>query len=159
MKTKTCSFCQQEVEKLYYANPKTCYGYQCRMMYHKQRGTKIDKKDKPDIDTDESEKVAKSTVPRAKSKRIKPVSDKQAERLKEYRIIRDKFIQDNPTCMYPECSKQATDLHHAKGRVGNLLTDIKWFKSLCREHHIFIEENPTLAKEMGLSFSRLSDQC
>ena len=86
-------------------------------------------------------------------KRISPISDKQAKRLAEYRKVRDKFMKENPICEV--CGNLATDLHHAAGRVGDLLTDIRYFKALCRHHHQFIELHPLEAKRMGLSVNRL----
>lgn len=38
MKTKQCSFCNKEVPKLWYANPKCCADYKCRAEYAKVKG-------------------------------------------------------------------------------------------------------------------------
>lgn len=86
---------------------------------------------------------------------IRRVSNKQAKRLREYNKIRDKFMEENPVCMFPDCEREATDLHHSRGRIGDNLLDPSTFKSLCREHHHYIEVNPDVAKELGLSQSRL----
>jgi len=53
------------------------------------------------------------------------------------------------------CTHLSTDLHHIKGRVGDLLTDENNFLAVCRSCHTFIEENPKFAKEKGFSKSRL----
>lgn len=98
------------------------------------------------------ESVLKPTT----SKRIKQISDKKLEELKEYRIVRDRYFKNNPVCEFPNCSSREITLHHAKGRIGSLLTDDRYFKSLCMYHHRVIEENPTEAKRLGLSFDRLS---
>lgn len=87
---------------------------------------------------------------------MRKVSLKQAKRLREYNKLRDKFLQDNPICMFPECQSEQVQLHHAKGRVGDNLTDVSTFRSLCDYHHRFVELNPDVAKEWGLSLSRLS---
>lgn len=60
----------------------------------------------------------------SKKKRIAPVSDKQAKILKEYRKVRDEFMKDK-CCEFEGCGKVATDLHHAKGRIGDNLIDVK----------------------------------
>lgn len=86
---------------------------------------------------------------------MKNRSDKRAKQEREYRKLRDKFLQDNPVCMFPECQSEHVTLHHARGRIGNLLTDVSNFRSLCPEHHQFVELNPDVAKEWGLSLSRL----
>lgn len=87
--------------------------------------------------------------------RIKSVSDKKLVELKQYRLLRDEYLATHKICEHPECSNPSEDLHHAKGRVGILLTDTRYFKALCRKCHRWVEENPTDAKSMGLSFSRL----
>jgi hypothetical protein len=86
---------------------------------------------------------------------IKPISDKKAIELKEYRIVRDAYLKANPVCLYPNCANRDVQLHHAKGRVGSLLGDVKYFRSLCDTHHKFCELNPDKAKELGLSINRL----
>lgn len=90
---------------------------------------------------------------------IAPVSEKQAERLAEYRVVRDEYLRDHPVCEFPDCKSEDVTLHHSKGRCGNLLTDMKWFKALCDKHHREVEESPLKSKEMGLSFNRLDNPC
>lgn len=90
-----------------------------------------------------------------KRKRIAPVSEKQARRLKEYRKLRDAYLKANNTCEFPGCTSTEVTLHHGAGRVGDLLTDTNYFVALCFKHHRFVEENPTEAKGMGLSYNRL----
>lgn len=87
--------------------------------------------------------------------RIKPVSDKQAERLKEYRKVRDEYMATYLVCEFPECQNKSQDLHHGAGRIGDLLTNTKYFVALCRMHHQWAECNPEEAKKLGISFSRL----
>jgi len=101
-------------------------------------------------------KVRESVLKPTTSKRIKPISDKKLEELKEYRIVRDRYFKNNPVCEFPNCSSREITLHHAKGRIGSLLTDDRYFKSLCIYHHTYCEEHPTEAKRLGLSFDRLS---
>ena len=78
-----------------------------------------------------------------------------AARLKEYRKVRDGYLKANPVCEYPGCTSTEVTLHHGAGRVGDLLTNPDYFVSLCFRHHREVEENPTAAKEMGLSYTRL----
>lgn len=89
-------------------------------------------------------------------KPIPKVSAKQLENLKKYRKIRDEFMA-NKTCeaKLNGCTGKATDLHHAKGKIGDLLTDKRYFKALCRNCHSYIEVHPDFAKENGFSFNRL----
>src|SRR5690606_24927367 len=93
-----------------------------------------------------------------KPKPILKVSDKQMGRLAKYRKVRDEFMKQHPTCQakLPGCTIKATDTHHAKGKIGDLLTDKRYFKALCRNCHRTVEESPEMAKEKGLSLNRLT---
>jgi hypothetical protein len=140
MKLKECSECK-EMTYLWKANPKLCK--KCWLKISPSKPLK-----------------SKSGTPTSKTTkspayRIKSVSDKKLVELKEYRVLRDEYLATNKVCEHPECSNPSEDLHHAKGRVGSLLTDTRYFKALCRKCHRWVEENPTDSKSMGLSFSRL----
>ena len=89
-------------------------------------------------------------------KRIKPFSDKHLEKLAEYKRRRNIFLIDNPICVanVEGCTKEATQIHHALGRIGDLLTDVKHFKAVCHNCHVIIENEPMRAKELGLSGTR-----
>ncbi len=87
---------------------------------------------------------------------IKRRSDKRAKQERLYNKLRDKFLEDNPVCMFPKCESEQVELHHARGRCGDLLTDVSTFRSLCHHHHVYCEMNPDVAKEWGLSESRLN---
>lgn len=117
---------------------------------------KIANPDKYIIKKKPSESIKKSSggLP-VKKKRIAPVSAKRAEELKIYRIERDKFLKENSTCMFPGCTSKDVECHHAAGKVGNLLYDSRYFRALCRKHHIFVETHPIEAKKLNLSLSRL----
>lgn len=65
-----------------------------------------------------------------------------------YYAIRDPFMEANPVCQI--CRREAsTDLHHRKGRRGNLLFDTKWFMALCRTCHDYVHNNVANSKRMG----------
>lgn len=89
-------------------------------------------------------------------KRIKPFSDKHLEKLAEYKRRRNVFMADNPICMakLEGCTREATECHHSLGRLGDLLTDVKYFKAVCHNCHVIIENEPLRAKELGLSGTR-----
>lgn len=86
---------------------------------------------------------------------MRKVSLKQAKRLREYNKLRDEFLKDK-TCQFPGCESDQVTLHHAAGRIGDNLTDVSKFRALCWEHHNYCEINPDIAKEWGLSESRLT---
>lgn len=79
-------------------------------------------------------------------------------RAKEERLyikLSKKFLEDNPVCQFPHCNSFDVTVHHAKGRKGKLLIDIRYFKSLCWIHHFYMEVHPAEAKEYGFSLNRL----
>lgn len=135
-KTKTCSFCGKDVPRLWYSNPPTCAAYQCKQKRNEGKGSN------------------KNAVPKRNQSKIKPISDKQSKRLQEYRKVRDEYMKSKPICEWCNTSP-ATDLHHAAGKIGSLLTDTRYFKALCRGCHTEVELNPRWAKENGLSVNRL----
>lgn len=84
---------------------------------------------------------------------IKKVSDKRAIQNKEYLRLRKQFLKENPNCaVYPYL--KATDVHHKKGRIGNLLTDTRYFLAVSRQAHTQIELNPNWARENGYILNR-----
>lgn len=92
-----------------------------------------------------------------KPKPIPKISEKQIERLAKYRKVRDQFMKEHPNCQarLQGCTIKATDTHHSRGKIGDLLTDKRYFKALCRSCHNFLEVHPDIAKEKGFSHSRL----
>lgn len=90
--------------------------------------------------------------------RLNPISKKQGKRLREYGKERRKFLEENPVCQaqLKTCTGQSTQVHHKKGRIGKNMLDKKTWLACCQWCHDVIELNPELAKELGLSESRLS---
>lgn len=87
---------------------------------------------------------------------IASIGMKRQEALKEYRKRRDAYFKEYPVCEFPDCTSTDITLHHMRGRIGILLIDIQYFKSLCGKHHRFVEENPETAQKLGLSMKRLN---
>ena len=85
---------------------------------------------------------------------LKKISIKQSKRLREYREVRKQYLLYNQYCF---CGAMATDIHHKRGRIGNLLIDSNYFLSVCRGCHKKIEENPKWAKENGYSLNRYGE--
>ncbi|TDO21904.1 hypothetical protein [Pedobacter duraquae] len=100
--------------------------------------------------------VVNAAVSPTKRKAIAPVSKKKLKELQIYRKNRDEYFKQNPVCEFPGCTCRDITLHHMRGRIGALLTDVMNFKSLCLEHHEFVELNPEEAKRLDLSRERLS---
>ena len=76
---------------------------------------------------------------------------------KSYSLIRKAFLIKHTKCQagLPGCSISSTEVHHKKGRIGSLLIDTNFFLAVCRNCHDYIENNPSEAKDLGLSESRL----
>lgn len=57
-------------------------------------------------------------------------------------------MKDHPVCEV--CGLEpSVDLHHKKGRSGDLLFDTKFFMAVSRKCHDRIHQNPKWAKESG----------
>lgn len=49
-----------------------------------------------------------------------------------------------------EQSHACEDVHHARGRLGPLLLDQRFWKPVCRKAHNFLGNNPNMARALGL---------
>lgn len=133
-KLKKCSGCGKD-SYLWKSNPPLCKS--CAMR----------KNDSADNRTVQKKKK----VP----KRIAPVSEKQKERLSEYRKVRDKYLRENPKCARCGTTNNLS-LHHLAGREGKLLTDVDNFMTLCIPCHSWATEFTRDAIEQGFARSRLN---
>lgn len=138
-KLKTCSGCGKD-SYLWKSNPPLC---KTCAMRSKARNDDSDKK--------VSVPQKKKKVP----KRIAPVSEKQKERLAEYRKVRDKYLKENPTCARCGTTNNLS-LHHLAGREGNLLTDVDNFMTLCIPCHSWVTDFTRDAIGQGFARSRLN---
>lgn len=94
--------------------------------------------------------------PEKKVYKIAKRSEKRARQEKEYTKLAKDFLKNHPVCEYPACNQPSTTIHHMAGRISLLLCDVRYFKALCLDCHVFCENNPEKAKELGLSKSRLN---
>lgn len=88
---------------------------------------------------------------------IKPRSDKRKLEEAQYQINRKEHLLDNPNCkvcMDLGIIKEATEIHHVRGRRGIWIYIKEFFLSVCREHHEWIEANGKEAKKLGYSITR-----
>ncbi len=81
-------------------------------------------------------------------KSFKPISDKMAQELANYRIVRDKYMEEHEVCEYGTCTALANDLHHKGGR-GKNLSNVDLFMAVCRNHHTHIHLNPKESRSIG----------
>lgn len=91
------------------------------------------------------------------TKEIKKVSTRQQKLNAAYSIQAVIYKKNNPICKARiKCSGAlTTDVHHRKGRGEYLLDESSWLP-VCRECHVWINENNKQAMALGLSESRLS---
>lgn len=96
-----------------------------------------------------------------KTKKVKfpkIVSTKRKVEQKQYSIERYIFLTENEICQAGikyVCTGASTDVHHMKGREGDLYLDKDNWLAVCRSCHQYIELHPKEAKERGFSKSRL----
>ena len=86
---------------------------------------------------------------------MRKVSKKLEQQQKEYSKLRKTWLTNHPMCQAKihNCLLSSTDVHHKKGRDKYHLDTTTWL-SVCRNCHMWIETNPTDAKELGFSESR-----
>lgn len=106
-------------------------------------------------------KVSKPREPR----RLRQKSSRQRRREARYMPIRNAFIRQHPHCQV--CVKMSTlldphhysimpsvDVHHKKGKIGELFFDTRFFMAVCRGHHEAIGREPAWAKKHGFIVDR-----
>ena len=84
---------------------------------------------------------------------MKQYSTKRKKQVRQYNNLALEYLTKNPLC--EKCGMVASTIHHKKGRMGELLTDVKYFMSACMDCHNWIEDHPREAKEKGYSLKRL----
>ena len=89
-------------------------------------------------------------------KPISKVSDKRKIENAKYSVLRIEFLGKPENKICPITGWPTTDIHHKKGRIGDLFLDTKYWVALSREGHQHVEDNPEWAKENGYSLDRLS---
>jgi hypothetical protein len=91
---------------------------------------------------------------------IKKVSKKREQvNRKEYAPKAKAFLKEHPKCQAATaiCTGASQCVHHKKGKHSHEdLLDEKFWLAVCFSCHRAIEDNPSWAKEMGFSVSRLS---
>lgn len=101
-------------------------------------------------------KICGTPPEKKKPKPIAKFSKKRAKENTEYSKVRLAYLKIFPVCEVWNCGNKSTQIHHRKGRIGSLLTDINHFLGVCDPCHLYLENNPIWAKEQGYSESRLT---
>ena len=100
----------------------------------------------------------KQNVKDYKKSRIAPRSKKSQAQENIYSQLRKAFLNKEENKVCPITKDPTTDVHHKKGKIGDLLIDTRYWVALSREGHAFVEQNPIWAKENGYSLSRLEKE-
>lgn len=95
-------------------------------------------------------------------KRVSPISERQRARLERYRVIAREWLGrfENHWCavciraftlgeITLEEIQPSIEVHHRRGRAGNLLFDIRFFTGVCRCCHNLINDDRGWAKKEG----------
>ena len=95
------------------------------------------------------QEIRSSKKPTSKrQKRIRRVSVKKAADLKEYANMRAIYLANCDTCDVCH-SERPTEVHHKRGRVGDLLTDRRHWLAVGQKCHRWIHENIEEARTLG----------
>lgn len=90
-----------------------------------------------------------------KYKRIRPRTVKRAAQERKYLIRVKVFLMLNKKCaVFP--NQPSNQVHHKKGRIGDLLLDEKYWLAVSQDGHDKINNNSAWAEENGFTVSRLA---
>lgn len=97
--------------------------------------------------------------PKPKPKPIRARSDKRSKQERIYKSKRYIYLMkpENRLCQVksPKCTKVATQVHHMKGRIGELLINEDYWLPSCHECNVnWIEQNSAEAREKGFTINR-----
>ena len=100
-------------------------------------------------------KPLKRTPIKPSQKPMRKKSSKMAALDTVYSALRKVYMDKYPLCCarLEGCSLSSADIHHKKGR-GKHHNDTSTWLAVCRPCHIWIEEHPTQAIELGYSMKR-----
>jgi hypothetical protein len=97
-------------------------------------------------------------------KEIKPIAKESKKRAvvnkKEYLPEAKQFIKENPVCMVgsPVCTKASQHVHHLKGRIGDNLTNKKYWMAACDKCNSWIEQNDLWSRQNGFKLSKFKKE-
>lgn len=130
-----------------------CEGCQTPVWSHKycrhHQGMRTDDKWLRAVEKSREKKKSKTPIPRR--------TEKRAAQEAQYSKDRKEFLArpENMQCrVFPWML--ATEIHHIRGRNGEMLLDQKWWLPVSEPGHKKIENNPDWARENKFTLSRLS---
>lgn len=73
----------------------------------------------------------------------------------EYNKLKKEYLSKYVRCVvYP--NRASTQIHHTRGRLGDMLCNIKWWLPLSWEGHRWIHDNPAEARLRGFDFNKFA---
>jgi hypothetical protein len=86
-------------------------------------------------------------------------STKRAKQEREYSKLRKEYLSNHLYCEgnLTGCTTVAVSIQHSRGRVGELLTDVRYFKASCNNCNLRAETHPHEAIANNFSYSRLHE--
>ena len=82
--------------------------------------------------------------------RVRARSKRMESKMAQYRKLKDEFLRAFPNCQCGGCRNASQEIHHARGRVGSLLLDWRYWLALYRSCHRWLGDNPVKARSHGL---------
>lgn len=110
---------------------------------------------KPEPTPKKQPKPLKRTAIKKSGKAIKKMSAKRYVQNEIYKVVRAEYLEEYTVCEVKECMYPSNQIHHKMGRIGELLTDKRYFLAVCQYCHGWIERKPIKAKKQGYSLNRL----
>lgn len=92
--------------------------------------------------------VKRRTQLKLSSKPIRRRSKAMAKRMQVYQQQAEEWLGSRMCAN--GCMSSATQVHHSRGRRGNLLLDKRFWIPLCAQCHRFVHDHPEEARELGL---------
>ena len=115
----------------------------------RRSGEPSSKKSKHAVKLRTLQEIRSSKKPTSKrQKRIRRVSIKKAADLKEYYAMRARFLANVDLCEVCHTDRPV-EIHHRRGRVGPLLTDLRHLLATCSKCHDWIHEHVEEARTLG----------
>lgn len=129
-------------------------GY-CPKHQYLRQDLKERKEAKKAISLEKKKKQAKKQASKPKPKPPK-ISQTEKERQAKYRPIAKKFRDEHPECeiQSPVCTFFTQVVHHSRGKLGDLLTDVENFIASCASCNLWVEENHSQAVKMNAIIKR-----
>lgn len=95
-----------------------------------------------------------SSSPRktCRSKAIRRRSRKMTRLMGYYLVLKAEYLAEHRYCVVHTEGKRhrADQIHHKRGRTGTLLIDKRFWAGVCDCGHIFINDEPAMARRAGL---------